>query len=77
MTATGKTRLRTLVFSGAALSSRRTRKDTRKELICFSQEPRRRLDTNRVFLNHWGNPFGKTAFWKRIKRRAWRATFRS
>ena len=34
------------------------------------RKPRRRIDTNRVFLNHWGNPFGKTAFWKRIKRRA-------
>ena len=34
------------------------------------REPRKRRETNLVFLNHWGNPFGNTAFWKRIKQRA-------
>jgi site-specific recombinase XerD len=34
------------------------------------RQPRKRKTTNKVFLNHWGNPFGNTAFWKRIKQRA-------
>ena len=34
------------------------------------RKPRKRQTTDKVFLNHWGRPFGNTAFWKRIKQRA-------
>jgi len=34
------------------------------------KKPRQNRATNKVFLNHWGKPFKKTALWERIKGRA-------
>ncbi len=50
----------------------------RPALICPQEPKRKRSDkpsrkikaSGKVFLNHWGNPFKKTALWLRIKKRA-------